>query len=1535
MIKINRQGVTLLFVVSMIVLFLLMGTAFVVVAGDFLRGARKRARIDLHQIDAEALLDRAFYDLVREPDLHEISSPLRGHSLLGDMYGYGFTATVTAATVHASQQFITLQLNFGSARSLLDDSPYQPPTVSALAGLVLSFTSGPAKGLATRIVDHQITGSGAHTLVVQPDWGDTSFDLTRAPVLVGTQVVVNGRPFSGTGAGNFDPAKRLDQPALSTTALQPYQVGRSRMEMLGSTGSGYLSRGSALQTPNSASTNESYDTFDFQNMFLAGILPNGTMLTPSFHRAELVTNYPVRTDFRAFKIGGPNNDGVSVDNDNNGSVDGIWMDIGLPGQTSSDGTFFRPLVSYTVVDLDGRANVNAHGNEYSSDRQLTEIDLLGLPISQSLHRGVGFGPPEISLVPVLGGDWTKMLFGSGGTPGRYGADAKPGEPNVRDGWSTYKLFGYPDAAVSAPVPGTVAGDFGTAMDVHGRFAIGIPNDIRDVADPDFPIGLPVANVSTSGLSSEVLDSAYEMSFAGGSMAGPDGRGFDTPFTPQELEGVLRRADPDSNLLADRLWNLGSGVFSGANSAVHSITTASFEVPATVESLSIKLADILAANGVALAKIPNQIELLLPSEVRRGLPMNVNRTFGDGVDNNSNQIVDEIGEVNQVTHPSGATFDFGSPQARADFARHLYLITLLSTERLDQNGDGQINSSDWYDFNDDGVKNNQDRLDFRKLIAQWAINVVEFRDRDAIMTPFEVDLNPWDGWDVDGDITSNENALGPLRQVVWGCERPELLLTETFVGHDRRSQNLQLDPTGENIADGDDDFDSHLVPAVSAFFELYNPWVMNDANQYRPVELYDASLNGLDLQKKSADGSSPVWRLLVTEQNQVDLDPDDSTRNPPIGGAPPSYETVRSVRRIYFTQPGDSVDIGPEVYFPDPSLRVDSVPPGVYAVVGSAGVKKGDEHTTYFGRRLTPTALDELPETRQISLNPASRELKIHYWNFNDNKMDVETRQAINIPIGHTDGGWERNLGVSDPLEGYFGLTDGGLNVNLTPVADGQKFTVDSPAVETDFAFDEPVDRKIGRQHYDDYLANDGLYPAYRTVHLQRLANPLIPFQQSTNPYLTIDSSSLDLLVFNGVEPTTDPKNTQPKPIRFGSFERRSAVDGAGNPAPNGQDHTKLRHRLLFKHDRHGHQTPNEADSSPIPQDLHVFNRNLVESWGSLNDAFMKADLPEPFPFAGLTWNNRPYASQLELANVPFSSTYWLTRLFDAADPNRNVYQPPVEMDSLTEAKNYTAQFPFLLNFYGDQLQNGDPSPGLHRVFDYLEVPSRFVGTESYVNPQTFAGNQQGLSFDLSAPFDTLSNYRYPGKLNINTVLDERVWNGLMQFYAVGADDPLTYTDWDRSRNGTASLKFVNPYRSPVSANWVPANALRVKPAECGLFRTDGSNSPLFDYAPATKQLFNHDDRAAYFKYDRRQRLGNLVTGRSSVFAIWITVGYFETAADGSLKDAATGGRELGIDAGDAHRNRAFYIFDRSIPVAFEPGKNHNVERAVLVRSRIE
>ena len=55
----------------------------------------------------------------------------------------------------------------------------------------------------------------------------------------------------------------------------------------------------------------------------------------------------------------------------------------------------------------------------------------------------------------------------------------------------------------------------------------------------------------------------------------------------------------------------------------------------------------------------------------------------------------------------------------------------------------------------------------RMIAQWAINCVDARDSDAIMTPFEYDENPWDGWGtlgrdgknipLDGDPATDENG----------------------------------------------------------------------------------------------------------------------------------------------------------------------------------------------------------------------------------------------------------------------------------------------------------------------------------------------------------------------------------------------------------------------------------------------------------------------------------------------------------------------------------------------------------------------------------------------------------------------------------------------------------------------------------------------------------------------------------------------------------------------------------------------------------
>ena len=42
-----------------------------------------------------------------------------------------------------------------------------------------------------------------------------------------------------------------------------------------------------------------------------------------------------------------------------------------------------------------------------------------------------------------------------------------------------------------------------------------------------------------------------------------------------------------------------------------------------------------------------------------------------------------------------------------------------------------------------------------------------------------------------------------------------------------------------------------------------------------------------------------------------------------------------------------------------------------------------------------------------------------------------------------------------------------------------------------------------------------------------------------------------------------------------------------------------------------------------------------------------------------------------------------------------------------------------------------------------------------------------------------------------------------------------------------------------------------------------------------------------------------------------------------------------MDTGEIVRHRAFYIFDRSIPVAFQRGQDLNVNKAILVDRFIE
>ena len=161
-------------------------------------------------------------------------------------------------------------------------------------------------------------------------------------------------------------------------------------------------------------------------------------------------------------------------------------------------------------------------------------------------------------------------------------------------------------------------------------------------------------------------------------------------------------------------------------------------------------------------------------------------------------------------------------------------------------------------------------------------------------------------------------------MVWGAERPELLITETLAFHDRRTEDLKSPPgtkNGDDTLAGTDktltldkpaasgqsqslpiNLDQRMRPKGSLFVEVYNP---NSPDGQKPSELYrqatsaDPTLNGqwgVDLQRlsdvginstgkpttaKSTTASpvkySPVWRLVVVEEdpNYRNIDAFDS------------------------------------------------------------------------------------------------------------------------------------------------------------------------------------------------------------------------------------------------------------------------------------------------------------------------------------------------------------------------------------------------------------------------------------------------------------------------------------------------------------------------------------------------------------------------------------------------------------------------------------------------------------------------------------
>ncbi len=284
-------------------------------------------------------------------------------------------------------------------------------------------------------------------------------------------------------------------------------------------------------------------------------------------------------------------------------------------------------------------------------------------------------------------------------------------------------------------------------------------------------------------------------------------------------------------------------------------------------------------------------------------------------------------------------------------------------------------------------------------------------------------------------------------------------------------------------------------------------------------------------------------------------------------------------------------------------------------------------------------------------------------------------------------------------------------------------------------------------------------------------------------------------------------------------------------------------------------------------DAQAFWRTPSGAKDRNEDITANATLVVPGPISGtakaawFVWPSRPFVSAAELLLVP-------------------------QGDSLGILENYTKPDP------GDWATLGIPLSGMAKanemLFDAVHVPTRFCG-----NHQTVTGDVSAAT-DISPmthPVNQFSSFREPGRVNLNTITSEEVWNAVV---AGPLDNPIEAATSANLGVGATPHQAVETMLQSLALK----NAgTTVKPDTASVLPVQ--SNPLHAIYTAT-------------------RLANTVTTRSNVFAIWIT-----------LRE------QVSNDPDSVRYHRGFYIVDRSIPVGFEEGKDHNVWDCVRLRRVIE
>jgi hypothetical protein len=1220
------------------------------------------------------------------------------------------------------------------------------------------------------------------------------------------------------------------------------------------------------------SPNPPYTYPDFNHMYLAaqragpsapGKNDGGQILVPSYYR--MGPNGPITLRPNSayhgpqWQMTDPSGDVKNLADSpgyGNGPNDSIWIDIGFPVMTALDGRKFKPLFAPLVLDLDGRVNVNVHGNirggTYGASGGLDP------PTGWSLSDQ-GLGPWEVIPAKVIQAqdDYTpgkpgplqearRLFIGNLDANynqtlrGRY--DIKNTPTNGPWGQDWHRL---PDQyAITGPFYSPTNGDAN-----YQQMGVCLPgftpanSNLNQFASatsafPYYSTNCDGWNNGSAGRNNPMLYNFFmpTMSYYNSLTRGRH-------FSPLNMESLLRYGDTGTPSQPSEIFQvcpLSFGDPTNGPKARRLVTTHSFDVdqPGVTPWLW------NPQPGVPLFTLqqgaPYPIGVPIPPPPPGTIPPNsefapawqalvagmgrihVNRDLPKGTLPWYNAMGvaggpqlqgltrGRITDLNQAAKAINARQQFA-----AEIFGYFQALTGATSPANAQPGSPEFNALRW--------------------LAQLSVNIVDQIDLDENMTPFA-----W--YQPTNPMTGQPDY--PRWQWVFGTELPRLVMNEAYaeIANDPNDPNLQKmgSPAGSNYK-------------VNFWVELYNP-LFSGAGKGGQGSNYTLTDNGM-VRLQVATGPKgepayPVYKITVATPNP-NIRALDNVRGAPD---PNSIKTeVTSYQAVQGTPtPNPKNNNMPSPVPPDPPLPVRDPPAN----------NNPNLPPPYTVSRVYP--VDYIPSTPPL-------------------------------PLSVDDAGGPRTTPGDN--KGYFVIAPNASFPNTDPQQKFQNFATlnvqdnGKPAGQTG---------RTGMSYDYDKGQDPGQFAKQttHTIFLRRLCCPALPpnvpptdpdfdprFPYDPNPALQNPYVTIDYMENVPVNDGVQIDNTGSHMATQTPITQRYSV-GKNQPYAGHSSQVKPQKPLQ------------PLTNQPQNTFFGVNVQNIDPKTGNEMANPNNPQQPWRWPFDWLTFIDRPLISPVELLQTSGYKPHELTQQFMLGDPQTGKNDPqgkPVQ------------RFQHLAPWF-------DQNARIYRVMEYMNAtsPMQWVPVGG----------------------------RCTGQININSIWDVET------FRALAGRTPCNYFT-DAPNGGDVDNLFNkivrarSPNRVPVDGDR-PFLGLATGNIEDTVFRSDpvvqpapqsslvgmlGGQPPfapqrmfepeqLFANGPGNKPLpIDHP----YIRYELLKKLFNNVKTRSNVFAVWLTVGFFEVQSDGDPNRPPVLGQEIGRAENRHKRHRMFTIVDRSsATIRFDP-----------------